>query len=91
MQSPLQGLQEALQVLANDQSPSSQAQDLVEGLRSCSQADLELSVPADQMYKIRNLDTGEEVDLRDENKHSFVQRLMKLVSAANYQGALEAF
>lgn len=89
MQSPLQGLHEALQDLASDPSPSSQAQDLVEGLRSCSQADLE--IPVDQMYKIRNLDTGEEVDLRDENKNSFVQRLMKLVTSANYQGALEAF
>lgn len=91
MQSPLQRLQATLQDLAKEESSSPQAQELVESLRVCNEAIQETPPLTDQMYKIRNLDTGEEVDLRDENKHSFVERLMKLVRTANYKGALEAF
>ena len=35
--------------------------------------------PPTQIFKIRNLDTGEEIDLRDENKDSFVDKYAKLL------------
>lgn len=49
------------------------------------------SSPPDEVYKIRNLDTGQEIDIRDENKADFVRRLATLLANENYQEALEAF
>ena len=37
----------------------------------------------DEMFKIRNLDTGEEVDIRDENKERFLKSLNKLLNLKN--------
>ena len=37
----------------------------------------------EEMFKIRNLDTGEEVDIRDENKDMFIISLNKLLSLKN--------
>jgi hypothetical protein len=49
------------------------------------------SSASEQIYKIRNLDTGEEVDIRDENKDDFVTSLSKLLASARYTEALEVF
>lgn len=40
------------------------------------------SFAADQRFKIRNADTGEEIDLRDENQTDFVQQLARVLSSS---------
>lgn len=47
------------------------------------------SSDSDQKFKIRNTETGEEVDLRDENKQDFVSQLNKVLQAKS--DALEHF
>lgn len=104
--SPLQGLQSALCSLATSaaslelsQPVKECAKALIEGLHKlCSPECLcqfrrsEHRRPsADQIYKIRNLDTGEELDIRDESKHDFVEKLAKLLAMEQYSQALEVF
>lgn len=91
--SPLQGLHEALQNVIQEtkgeslnRKNSTLAEELLFKLSSVVGTRV-----TDQMYKIRNLDTGEEVDLRDESKADFVQKLTHLLESFRYSEALEAF
>ena len=105
--SPLQGLHEALENVVKESLSESEipgrkasnfaAEELLlkltshqATLHSESQQSSESRV-TDQMYKIRNLDTGEEIDLRDENKADFFSRLTHLLATSRYSEALEAF
>lgn len=95
-QSPLQGLQAALQTVVQesqsdaveglDRKNSSLAEELI-----CKLSTVLMPRVTDQMYKIRNLDTGEEMDLRDESKEDFVQKLTNLLESFKYSEALETF
>jgi len=40
------------------------------------------SIATDQRFKIRNTDTGEEIDLRDENQTDFAQQLAQVLSSS---------
>lgn len=105
VQSPLQGLHEALQNavkesfgtqnVATRKESSSVVEELITKLHSHSTMLKQDNAPpsrlTDQMYKIRNLDTGEELDLRDENKEDFVKKLAQLLSANRFSEALEEF
>lgn len=94
--SPLQGLQAALHTVVQESQS-----DTVEGVKRknstlaeeliCKLSTAVIPRVTDQMYKIRNLDTGEEVDLRDENKEDFVQKLTHLLESFRYSEALETF
>lgn len=99
--SPLKGLQTTLQGLASDEPNAS----LGRPARVCAQSlinkleveDIEpTSSPtrcrsSDEIYRIKNLDTGEAVDLRDESKDDFVRKLCKLLAHEEYVEALEVF
>jgi hypothetical protein len=95
-QSPLQGLQAALQTVVQESQS-----DTLEGLKRknsslaeeliCKLSTALIPRVTDQMYKIRNLDTGEEMDLRDESKEDFVQKLTNLLESFKYSEALETF
>lgn len=92
----MQGLQAALQTVVQESQSdhlegqkrknSNLAEDLI-----CKLSTVVIPRVTDQMYKLRNLDTGEEVDLRDENKEDFVQKLTKLLESFRYSEALETF
>lgn len=43
------------------------------------------------LFIIKNLDTGEELDVRDENKESYPQQLAKVLNLENKQNELELF
>lgn len=47
------------------------------------------SSDSEKKFKIRNTETGEEVDLRDENKQDFVTQLNKVLQSKS--DALENF
>ena len=95
-QSPLQGLQAALQTVVQESQSdtlegvkhknSSLAEELI-----CKLSTVLMPRVKDQMYKIRNLDTGEEMDLRDESKEDFVQKLTNLLESFKYSEAMETF
>lgn len=38
-----------------------------------------VQVMPEEMFKIRNLDTGEEIDLRDENKEKFIHKITSVL------------
>lgn len=99
--SPFQGLQQALAAFAEGQS---RRRDSVLAFSQCllenanqysSPSRLSMCAPhpspPDGVYKIRNLDTGQEVDLRDENKDNFVLSLARLLANEKYKEALEVF
>lgn len=99
--SPLKGLQTTLQGLASAQP----CELLGRPARICARSLInkltpndtdQLSSPtrtpsSDEIYKIKNLDTGEELDLRDESKDNFAKCLSKLLAQEEYTEALEVF
>jgi hypothetical protein len=46
---------------------------------------------SDQIYRIRNLNTGEEIDLREESRDDFVPRLAKLLQKTEEVEELDHF
>ena len=68
------------------------AQSLINKLTSENSEPSPTRTPSsDEIYKIKNLDTGEELDLRDESKDDFASRLSKLLAQEDYTEALEVF
>ena len=61
------------QMASSCDSPVSQAMK-----RSCDSSD------SDQKFKIRNTETGEEIDLRDENKTDFVDQLNRVLEGRSH-------
>ena len=101
--SPFQGLQQTLAAFAGGQSRRRDSvlafsQCLLDTVAQYSPAKGRQSPsspshpsPPDGVYKVRNLDTGQEVDLRDENKDNFVLSLARLLANEEYKEALEVF
>jgi len=99
--SPLKGLQTTLQGLASAEPITT----LGRPARICAQSLIHKLTPedseplssptrtpsSDEIYKIKNLNTGEELDLRDESKDDFARRLSKLLAQEEYSEALEVF
>lgn len=49
-------------------------------LRSCSTSFIGNSIP-EEVFRIRNVETGEEVDIRDINKQSFIDTYTNIINA----------
>ena len=66
-------------------SPMTSLECLRKQVENCIQA-----MPA-EVFKIRNLDTGEEIDLRDENKEKFIHQITQVLklSAARLHSVLQ--
>jgi hypothetical protein len=66
-------------------SPMTSLEGLRKQVENCIQA-----MP-EEVFKIRNLDTGEEIDLRDENKGKFIHQITQVLklSAAKLHSVLQ--
>lgn len=84
----LQGmLNETIQELKSDSLPISEDIEI----QKIPSSKTRKSPMTDQIFKIKNLDTGKQIDIRDENDENFLNELLDVVNTAEYSESMNLY